>query len=114
MITEHDLREAIAECEGVREPTSTTCIKLAAYYTLLDHLFSTNEPETPVVRPSYSYAEPPETPTTYQSETEFGEAIRGADTADVMAVIDEAMSLLKPMNSRLYGAIIERIKEKGR
>ena len=110
MITEHDLREAIAECEGVREPTSTTCIKLAAYYTLLDHL-----EEAPVIRPSYSYAaEPPGTQIMYQSGTEFGEAVDGKDVSEVMEILDEAMSLLRPLNPRLYGAIIRKIKEKGR
>lgn len=110
MITEHDLREAIAECEGVREPTSTTCMKLAAYYTLLDRM----EPTAPVVSRSYSYAEPPGTQITYQSGTEFGEAVDGKDVSEVMEILDEAMSLLKPLNPRLYGAIIRKIKEKGR
>ena len=31
MITEHDLKEAIAECEGNRNPDARTCIKLAAH-----------------------------------------------------------------------------------
>ena len=106
MITERDLREAIAECEGVRDPTSTTCIKLAAYYTLLDYLYPA--PQTP----SYSFAEPPKT--TYDSGTEFSAAIDGLPTAAVLSVLDEAMTLLKTLNPRFYGAVISQLKEKGR
>ena len=36
MITERDLIEAIAECEGERDPTAYTCLKLAAFYYLRD------------------------------------------------------------------------------
>lgn len=39
MITEKDLQAAIAECKGVRNPNANTCIKLAAYYTILDNLY---------------------------------------------------------------------------
>ena len=37
MIKEEDLQEAIAECQGVRNPNANTCLKLASYYTILDH-----------------------------------------------------------------------------
>ena len=36
MITEQDLLEAIAECQGQRNPNANTCIKLAAYYIILE------------------------------------------------------------------------------
>jgi hypothetical protein len=39
MITEKDLKEAIAECEGERNPNANTCIKLAAFYTILDNMY---------------------------------------------------------------------------
>ena len=42
MITEQDLQAAIAECEGVRNPTSNTCLKLAAYYTIKDKMYPNN------------------------------------------------------------------------
>ena len=34
MITEMDLQEAIAECQGKRNPNADTCIKLAAFYII--------------------------------------------------------------------------------
>ena len=39
MITEKDLQEAIAECQGERSPNASTCIKLAAFYTIKEHLY---------------------------------------------------------------------------
>ena len=39
MITEQDLRQAIAECQGERNPDARTCIKLAAYLTIKEHLY---------------------------------------------------------------------------
>ena len=38
MITERDLLEAIAECEGTPKPNANTCVKLAAYYTILNNM----------------------------------------------------------------------------
>lgn len=34
MIKLEDLEEAIAECQGQRNPNADTCIKLAAFYTI--------------------------------------------------------------------------------
>ena len=72
MITENDLLEAIAECQGDRNPNANTCIKLAAYYILLDHLKPKEEDE-PVM---YSYDSGIGD---YGSDTEFGRLIRGID-----------------------------------
>ena len=62
MITEKDLMEAIAECQGQRNPNANTCIKLAAYYTILNNLQATAEKSSVVVSknetPAYSYAPP--------------------------------------------------------
>ena len=39
MIREEDLQEAIAECQGQRNPNANTAIKLAAFYTIRRELF---------------------------------------------------------------------------
>lgn len=79
MITEKDLQEAIAECLGQRNPSTQTCIKLAAFYTIKNELFGSAEP--PPDRASYSYAAPPSDPTetiiTYTSDTDFGRLVHG-------------------------------------
>lgn len=97
MIREADLREAIAECQGERNPNANTCIKLAAYYTILNNM---NE-EAP--RASFAAAE-------YHSNSEFGQAIAGVDTDRIMAVMDELMDTLEVLMPRLYNATIERLK----
>lgn len=49
MITDQALQEAIAECNGKKNPDANTCMKLAAYYTIRDHLGgSGNAPVLPV------------------------------------------------------------------
>ena len=56
MITRHDLEEAIAECQGQRNPNASTCLKLAAFYTIRKELFGE---EKEVEQPMYSYAPEP-------------------------------------------------------
>ena len=97
MITEKDLLEAISECHGERNPNANTCIKLAAYYTILNEL--TGEPK--IVQ---SYA------TGYESETEFGQAIAGRDMDEVMPVIDELMTALSVLQPRLYRGVMRKLE----
>lgn len=106
MITEQDLTAAIAECQGKRNPDASTCIKLAAFYTIKEHLF----PEH--IEPAYSYAPAPnETDDTYvviDSDTEFAQAVDGRKQEDVWPVIDELMTALKTIQPRLYDAVLAK------
>ena len=102
MITEKDLQEAIAECEGQRHPNASTCIKLAAFLIIREHMFG--EPQ------SYSYAMPTPAHVEYQSETEFADIIRGKSIEDVLAVFDELMSTLSLVNRGLYESVLRKIK----
>lgn len=109
MITKEDLQEAIAECQGVRNPTANTAIKLAAFYTIRDHLF----PSTTEEVQAYSY-HPPEKQVeevTYESDSEFSQAIRGKSINDVLAVVDEAMDVMKVMLPRLYAGVLRKLEE---
>lgn len=113
MITEQALAEAIAECQGERNPNRDTCMMLAAFYIIQDRLYPSSgektEPEA-----AYSYAPPPEKQVeevTYESDSEFSQAIRGKSINDVMAVVDEAMDVMKVMLPRLYAGIIRRLQE---
>lgn len=110
MITIEDLQEAIAECQGVRNPNAGTCIKLAAFYIIKDHMEG-KEPET---RPDgYSYREPPdeadEVMIGYESGTEFSEAINGQDPFRIWPIMDELMSAVQVLNPRLYAATMRKI-----
>jgi hypothetical protein len=114
LITEAELHEAIAECQGQRNPNANTCLKLASYYTILENLRKERKQEErqePV--PVYSYAAAPEPKTpagiTYTSETEFGRAVTGKDQEEVMKTMDELMTTLQAVIPRLYEGVMTRI-----
>lgn len=109
MITEKDLQEAIAECEGQRNPNASTCIKLAAFYTIREHLFPTAAKEPP----TYSFAAPPdqvEKTIDYVSDTEFGRAIEGKRAADIWPIMDELMDAVSVLQPRLYASVMAKIR----
>ena len=103
MITEKELREAIAECQGQRNPNANTCIKLASFYTILDHI----KEEEPM--PSYSYAAQPAIESGYSSDTEFGQRISNMDINEVLTVMDELMTTLSIINPRLYNGVMAKL-----
>ena len=106
MITEKDLQEAIAECKGQRNPSSQTCIKLAAFLTIQRELFG--EPDT-----GYSYAPPVETierTIDYSGDTDFSRAIDGKDPDKVWPVMDELMTATYVYNKPLYDATMRRLE----
>ena len=106
MITEQELLEAIAECQGQRNPNANTCIKLASFYTILDHMV---HGEQPLPTTTYSFANAAENTIRYNSGTEFADAIHGKDEGEIMSIIDELMSTLSVINPPLYKSVIRRI-----
>lgn len=112
MITERDLQEAIAECEGQRNPNASTCIKLAAFYTIKNELFGNSDKLNPPT-PTYSYSAPPvENTIDYFSDTEFGRAIAGKRAADVWPIMDELMDAVSVLQPRLYASVLNKLGEK--
>ena len=114
MIRRDDLLEAIAECQGQRNPNATTCIKLAAYYTILDHLEEDEEDTRDMGRsfsplPQYSLASGQTEEIIYESESDFAGMIYGLKQQDVFAVIDELMSTVKILNPRLYDGVMRKL-----
>ena len=107
MITLDDLEAAIAECEGERNPNANTCIKLAAYYTILN--------EKQGKPPVYSYSAEPVSPVKetvgYYSETDFGQTIEGLETASVLSIVDELMTVLQAIQPRLYDGVMRKIRD---
>ena len=116
MITEKDLQEAIAECQGQRNPNAQTCIKLAAFYTIKNELFG-NSGQLPATESDrgYSNAAPPETePETYiqfKSGSEFSQAIDGLEASPVWKIMDELLSVLQATNPRLYAGVMRKIDQ---
>jgi hypothetical protein len=107
MITEKDLREAIAECEGERKPNANTCIKLAAYYTILDNLFGKRaEPDIP----QYSMASVPSTDSMdYLTDSEFSQIVGDVGMERAYPVIDELMATLSVLNPKLYDGVMRKL-----
>ena len=99
MISNAEIRKAIAECQGDPNPNAYTCIKLAAYYTILNN----NEQQ-------FSYASKPVDAVRMNSDSEFFEAIQGVNTKEVLVVMDELMDGVRAMMPRLYNVTMERLK----
>lgn len=104
MITEQDLLSAIAECHGQRNPNANTCIKLAAYYTILNQMQGT-EPKEPV----YSFAAEGAKTVDYSSDTEFYNRIADKSPEEVYAIMDELMTALQVVNPRLYESVMRKL-----
>lgn len=105
MITNKDLQEAIAECQGVRNPNANTCIKLASYYTIMDHMNTT--PEEPV---RYSYDPGPVDTFGYFGDTEFLRLIEGKNMDRVMSLFNELVDTIHVISPRLYDGFIRKLK----
>lgn len=103
MITEKDLQEAIAECQGQRNPNANTCMKLAAYYTIKDHLF--NKPQAV----SYSYAPGPSETVNVSDDSEFLKVVNGKNLDEVFSVMDELMATINVINPRLYEGVMAKL-----
>lgn len=113
MITERDLEEAIAECQGQRNPNANTCIKLAAYLTIQRELFGEQSIDQiadtgKMVIPSYSYSP---APIGYTADTPFGQLIEGKDIEDVMPLLDELIEAVRLLNPRLYDGFLQRLRK---
>lgn len=108
MIRIDDLREAIAECEGVRNPNANTCLTLASLYTILDHK---EQKQTEQQTQMYSYAASPSDTIQYRGESEFADAIYGKNADEVFSVLDELMATLEGMMPRLYDGVIVKLNK---
>ena len=109
MITEHDLAEAIAECEGQRNPTSNTCMKLAAFYTIRDKMYpAKQEVESAMpVQSQYSMSAGP-----INADTEFLQVISEMDPEDYLPIMDELMSTIETIIPRLYNGVMRKLTQR--
>lgn len=109
MITKQDLLEAIAECQGTRSPNANTAIKLAAFYTIMDHIESHEDEKTNMTpHTGYSFNGPPVVE--FNGDSEFASVIDGLEQEKVWPVIDELMSTIKIMNERLYNGVMRKLQ----
>ena len=96
MIDRESLQEAIQVCLREQNPNARTCIKLAAYYIILDHMEK----------------DPPNTFSgDNQADSEFARICRERSVSDIIPVIAETMDDLQIVNPRMYENIIRRLKD---
>lgn len=110
MITEMDLQEAIAECQGQRNPNASTCIKLAAFLTIRRELFGEEKEAGPL--PGYSYAmqTDPEPTIMNDSGSEFARLINGRPQDEIWPLMDEMLDTIHAIHPRLYNAVLARLR----
>jgi len=114
VITEKDLQEAIAECQGQRNPNANTCIKLAAFLTIRREMFGEDKEDEHL--PSYSgYSYLPEQEKNNPvidnpSDSEFARAIDGRKQEEIWPLMDEMMDTIHAIHPRLYSAVMDRLR----
>ena len=110
MIREEDLQEAIAECQGQRNPNANTAIKLAAFYTIRRELFG--EEKEAGQLPGYAYAMQTESEPMIMndSDSEFARMIDGRPQAEIWPLMDEMMDTIHAIHPRLYSAVMDRLR----
>lgn len=121
MITKQDLLESIAECQGIRNPNANTCLKLAAFYTILDHMEDDSASDTvsdsteseKQNRRSFSPVSfsTPEEVVNFQGVGEFAQAVNGLPSQSAWSIMAELMSMLQMIEPKLYSAVMRKIEE---
>ena len=108
MITERDLQEAIDECQGQKNPNASTCIKLAAFYTIRNEM--RGEGKNAALMPGYSFQPGPEPLVRNGSGSEFAQVIDGRRQDEIWPLLDEMMETIRAIHPRLYRAFMDRLR----
>lgn len=99
MITEEELNRAIKIYEDADNPNAQTCITLAAFYSVKDHLYPDNGMSFDIV------------PTAYSSDTDFGRIVQKKETQGVLALMDELLETLKVLHPPLYESVMIKLSD---
>ena len=114
MFTKYELLDGINEIlEG--KHTVQNCEKLAAIYTVLDHLYPENEQKQikNAQNMGYSYDNMIETENKpvvgRYGNSEFLQAVAGKEIKDVFLLLNELMDAITVLNPRLYDSMMRRL-----
>ena len=91
MITRKDILDAIAKCQEQKNPSSNTCIKLASYYTILDHMLESEH--------SYSG----------RQTSEYLDIVRDKSKERVMLIMNDLMDEIQATDPQLYNSTITKL-----
>ena len=108
MITERDLQDAIAECQGERHPNANTCIKLAAYFTIYEHLFPQQAEEAEDI-PHKIFTTVNEDIIGNYGDSDFYRVIKGRKAADIWAIMNDLMDTIQVINPKLYDGVMREL-----
>lgn len=122
MITPQDLQEAIAYYNGKLDPGQQDAITLAACQYLEDrnkilHILDTLKSNMVKTGMQVYTAEPPEQHYSYSGadtvgdygDSEFLQAIRGKDAAEMWSIMDTAMKTMQVISRKTYDGIMDMI-----
>ncbi len=106
MFTEVELKDAINELEGAKHSIQN-CEKLAAIYTVLDHLYPDEPSEPKPVYQGYSRSSG-----TIQAvgESEFIKLVNGKPEQKVWPLINEFVEVVNVLNPRLYQNFLAKLE----
>lgn len=99
MITEEELNRAIKIYEDADNPNAQTCITLAAFYSVKDHLYPDNGMSFDTI------------PTIYSSDSDFGRIVQKKETQGVLALMDELLDTLKVLHPPLYESVMIKLSD---
>lgn len=103
MISEKELLEAIDKCEN-NVNSFQWCEKLAALYTVYDHLYG-QPVEYANIRTEA------ETVVEVEEDSDFLKAVNGKNAVTVWNIMSELMESVKLIQPRLYDAVMRKINE---
>lgn len=111
MFTKAELIDAINELEEGKHSIQN-CEKLAAIYTVLDHLYPEEPKQEYTLARGYSgEAEDPKAETIPKyGDTDFLNAIVDRNADDMWLLMDELMTTLMVVNPRLYDSVMRKIQ----
>lgn len=109
MITEQDLAEAIAECEGQRNPNANTCLKLAAFYIIRDKMFHVEHEPNFYSMQSKEQKMTEEKVEHKENESKVRQALVEMEKNDIINLMDELMNTLQVISPRLYDTVVRKL-----
>lgn len=118
MITIDDYRNLAAQCQAVERPNENAYLILAAATYMIDRAADAvrERPDndikamlSEIIDRQQSHDAPPADVIRYHSDTEFGQAVTGKNTDDVIQLFDELMTAVSVHKRNLYYAALDRM-----
>lgn len=107
MLSEHDLLSEIDKYNAKADLTPNECIKLAAFYTILNCQYPIEQPAPQSM--SMANEEPVEKLIHVDGNSDFFVAIDGRNATEMWKLMDELMDAISVVNPKLYESVMRKI-----